>query len=159
MRDDGGTHFVAQAAWPEDLGEFADRTSLREDAGLPCFLAERQWVIDLDEYAQFPERYGALDLPPWLRPGGPWRIVSPLLVGNRLLGFLALRPPPPPFTMTYEDRDLLKTAGRHVAVQLAQQRADEKLTQSKQFDAYNRFAAFVMHDLKNSVAQLQLLVA
>jgi putative PEP-CTERM system histidine kinase len=61
--------------------------------------------------------------------------------------------------MNFEDRDLLKTVGRNVAVQLAQHRADEKLSQSRQFDAYNRFAAFVMHDLKNAVAQLQLLVA
>jgi signal transduction histidine kinase len=61
--------------------------------------------------------------------------------------------------MNFEDRDLLKTAGRNVAVQLAQHRADEKLAESRQFDAYNQFAAFVMHDLKNSVAQLQLLVA
>ena len=40
----------------------------------------------------------------------------------------------------------------------AQRQADEKLAQSRQFDAYNRFAAFVMHDLKNAVAQLQLVV-
>jgi putative PEP-CTERM system histidine kinase len=48
--------------------------------------------------------------------------------------------------------------GRNIAVQLAQRQADEKLAQSRQFDAYNRFAAFVMHDLKNAVAQLQLVV-
>lgn len=159
MREHGGSQFMAQAAWPEDLGAFAARTAIDEDADLPQFLAERQWVVDLDEYAEFPARYGKLELPLWLKPGGPWRIVTPLLVGSRLLGFLVLRAPPPPFTMTYEDRDLLKTAGRHVAVQLAQQQADEKLAEGRQFDAYNRFAAFVMHDLKNSVAQLQLLVA
>jgi putative PEP-CTERM system histidine kinase len=159
MRDDGGDRYIAQAAWPEELPSFAERTGVAADADLPRFLAERQWVVDLGEYAEFPERYGKLELPSWLVPGGPWSIVTPLLVGNQLLGFLVLRAPPPPFTMTYEDRDLLKTAGRHVAVQLAQQQADEKLAQSRQFDAYNRFAAFVMHDLKNSVAQLQLLVA
>lgn len=159
MREDNGSQFVARAAWPEDLGEFANRIAIAEDAELVRFLAERQWVIDLAEYTQFPERYGGFELPAWLRPAGPWRIITPLLVGNRLLGFLALRPPPPPFTMTFEDRDLLKTAGRHVAVQLAQQQSDEKLAESRQFDAYNRFAAFVMHDLKNSVAQLSLLVA
>jgi putative PEP-CTERM system histidine kinase len=159
MREHNGNRFVAQAAWPEDLGEYADRTALPEDGGLPRFLADKQWVVDLQEYAQFPERYGGFELPHWLKPGGPWRIVSPLLVGSRLLGFLVLRAPPAPFTMTFEDRDLLKTAGRHVAAQLAQQQSDEKLSESRQFDAYNRFAAFVMHDLKNSVAQLQLLVA
>jgi putative PEP-CTERM system histidine kinase len=159
MREEGGSRYIAQAAWPEDLGSFAERTGIEADADLPRFLAERQWVIDLGEYAEFPERYGTLELPPWLAPGGHWRIITPLLVGNRLLAFLVLRAPPPPFNMTYEDRDLLKTAGRHVAVQLAQQQADEKLAEGRQFDAYNRFAAFVMHDLKNSVAQLQLLVA
>lgn len=60
--------------------------------------------------------------------------------------------------MTFEDRDLLRTVGRHVATLIAQQNAERKLTESRQFDAFNRFAAFVMHDLKNSVAQLQLLV-
>ena len=34
-----------------------------------------------------------------------------------------------------------------------------RLAESRQFDAFNRFAAFVMHDLKNSVAQLQLLTS
>jgi putative PEP-CTERM system histidine kinase len=61
--------------------------------------------------------------------------------------------------MNFEDRDLLKTVARNVAVQLAQHAADEKLAEGRQFDAYNRFGAFVMHDLKNSVAQLRLLVA
>jgi putative PEP-CTERM system histidine kinase len=61
--------------------------------------------------------------------------------------------------MTYEDRDLLRMAGRHVATLLAQQAADRRLAESRQFDAFNRFAAFVMHDLKNSVAQLQLLTS
>jgi putative PEP-CTERM system histidine kinase len=32
------------------------------------------------------------------------------------------------------------------------------LAESRQFEAYNRLTAFLMHDLKNSVAQLQLLV-
>jgi putative PEP-CTERM system histidine kinase len=129
------------------------------DEALPRFLRERQWVVDLHEYAVRPEAYGDLSLPAWLRPGGPWRLIVPLLVGDQLLGLLVLAAPPEPFDITYEDRDLLKTVGRNVAVQLAQLRADEQLAESRQFDAYNRFAAFVMHDLKNSVAQLQLLVA
>ena len=50
------------------------------------------------------------------------RIVSPLLQLDRLVGFVVLYDPPPPFELTYEDRDLLKTVGRHVATHLAQQR-------------------------------------
>src|SRR5215510_11562244 len=87
------------------------------------------------------------------------RIISPLLELDRLFGLFVLYDPPPPFELTYEDRDLLKTVGRHVATQLAQQDADRRLAESRQFEAYNRLTAFMMHDLKNSVAQLQLIVA
>ena len=121
------------------------------------WIASGSWICA--NTSAIRERYGNLQLPAWLDPAGPWRLIAPLLVGNQLLGFLVLRAPPEPFNITFEDLDLLKTVGRNVAVQLAQRRADEQLAESRQFDAYNRFAAFVMHDLKNSVAQLQLLVA
>jgi putative PEP-CTERM system histidine kinase len=158
LRDDAG-HFTLHATWPEAYeGQVACGTVGADDS-LPLFLRERQWVIDLREFRQQPQIYGRLEMPPWLDSPGPWRVIAPLLLGSELLGFLVLRAPPEPFSMNFEDRDLLKTVGRNVAVQLAQHRADEKLAQSRQFDAYNRFAAFVMHDLKNAVAQLQLLVA
>ena len=159
LREPEGTRFFLQAAWPERSTDFPQVTPLIASDALPRFLSERQWVVDLREYSADPQRYANLQLPGWLDPAGPWRIVAPLLVGNHLLGFLVLQAPPEPFNITFEDLDLLKTVGRNVAVQLAQRRADEQLAQSRQFDAYNRFAAFVMHDLKNSVAQLQLLVA
>jgi putative PEP-CTERM system histidine kinase len=78
---------------------------------------------------------------------------------KNLVGFFVLYEPPPPFQLTFEDRDLLKTVGRHIATQLAQHEADRKLAESRQFEAYNRLTAFMMHDLKNSIAQLQLIVA
>ena len=159
LREQPGEPYYLQAAWPERSTDFPRVTSVAGNDGLPRFLMDRQWVVDLREYADHPQQYGNLSLPAWLDPAGPWRIVAPLLVGNQLLGFLVLSAPPDPFEITFEDLDLLKTVGRNVAVQLAQRRADEELALSRQFDAYNRFAAFVMHDLKNSVAQLQLLVA
>jgi len=159
LKDEGAPRFSLRAAWPESFEGLLTCGAIGENDPLPAFLCQRQWVIDLKEYRECPEFYGPLDLPAWLGTQGPWRIIAPLLVGSELIGFLVLRQPPEPFTMNFEDRDLLKTVGRNVAVQLAQHRADEKLAESRQFDAYNQFAAFVMHDLKNSVAQLQLLVA
>jgi putative PEP-CTERM system histidine kinase len=159
VREEGADRYTLRATWPESYGGEIEHGAIGDDESLPRFLRERQWVIDLREYHREPEIYGRLDLPRWLDPRGQWRVITPLLVGSELHGFLVLRSPPEPFSMNFEDRDLLKTVGRNVAVQLAQHHADEKLAQSRQFDAYNRFAAFVMHDLKNSVAQLQLLVA
>ena len=60
--------------------------------------------------------------------------------------------------MTWEDTDLLKTVGRQVASYLAQHQAAQALAQARQFDAYHRLTAFIMHDLKNLIAQQSLVV-
>ena len=159
VREEGTDRYTLRATWPESYEGQIECGAISDRDSLPRFLRERQWVIDLREYHNEPALYGNLEMPRWLDTPGSWRVITPLLVGSALHGFLVLRSPPEPFSMNFEDRDLLKTVGRNVAVQLAQHSADERLSQSRQFDAYNRFAAFVMHDLKNSVAQLQLLVA
>jgi putative PEP-CTERM system histidine kinase len=159
LANESGVRFEAVAAWSaEGSVDAAAFTSLDAFDDLPRFLADSKWVVDIDEYRKSPGLYRDIALPDSILACG-WRIVTPLLELDRLIGFLLLRSPPEPFQMTYEDRDLQRTVGRHVATLLAQQSADRKLTESRQFDAFNRFAAFVMHDLKNSVAQLQLLVA
>jgi putative PEP-CTERM system histidine kinase len=158
-RTDTGSGFRATSRWVESGAALDYPPDVNADSEFARFLAEREWVIDLTEFRVWPDRYQNVMLPEWLlkRDIG-WRLVVPLLGPTGLEGFLLLSSPPEPFQMTFEDRDLLKTVGRHVATLLAQQAADRKLTESRQFDAFNRFAAFVMHDLKNSVAQLQLLV-
>lgn len=87
------------------------------------------------------------------------RMVVPLLEGTELLGFVVLHEPQSAFEPNFEDRDLLKTVGRHVATHVAQHEADRMLAEHRQFAAYHRLTAFVMHDLKNLAAQLTLVVS
>jgi len=54
--------------------------------------------------------------------------------------------------------DLLKTASRQAASYLGQIEATEALLEARKFDAFNRMSAFVVHDLKNLVAQLTLML-
>jgi putative PEP-CTERM system histidine kinase len=61
--------------------------------------------------------------------------------------------------LNYEDRDLLKTVGNHIAVHLSQENSDSLLSEAQQFEAYNRLTAFLMHDLNNLIAQQSLIVA
>jgi putative PEP-CTERM system histidine kinase len=153
-----GPYYVA-GGWSLAGGALPDTDSVDADHELVLFLAHRGWVIDLREYRRAPEVYRHIAMPEWLLRGDAlWQIVTPLIEGERLLGFLLLQAPPEPFTMNFEDRDLLRMAGRHVTALLVQQLAERRLAEGRQFDAFNRFAAFVMHDLKNCVAQLQLLV-
>jgi len=136
----------------------ADPEGVSVDHELISLLRDRQWIIDLQEYARSPAAYQNIRIPKAITATPRARIVSPMLDNEGLTGFFVLSEPPPPFELNYEDRDLLKTVGRHVATQLAQHQADGKLAQSRQFETYNRLAAFTMHDLKNSIAQLKLVV-
>jgi len=128
------------------------------DGPLAAFLERTGWVIDLKECAASPGRYEGLVLPAWLGSlREPWLIV-PLVNGTELIGFVVLAQPRAPMKVDWEVRDLLKTAGRQAASYLSQIRAIEQLLEARKFDAFNRMSAFVVHDLKNLVAQLSLLL-
>jgi putative PEP-CTERM system histidine kinase len=159
LLDEAGHRLEPAAAWPIRVDDIDGIAGLDSDEELPRFLNRTRWIIDLDEYRRSPDIYDNLLLPDWLAANPQMRFLSPLLQLNGLVGFILLYNPPPPFELTYEDRDLLKTVGRHVATHLAQHEADRRLAESAQFEAYNRLTAFLMHDVKNSVAQLKLIVS
>jgi putative PEP-CTERM system histidine kinase len=123
---------------------------------LPAYLGDTQWVVNLDEYESDAELYEGLDLPDWLsREHGLWLVV-PLFHEDQLLGFVVLARPRAPQNLDWETLDLLKTAGRQAASYLALEQAADALAEARQFEGFNRLSAFVMHDLKNLIAQLSL---
>jgi putative PEP-CTERM system histidine kinase len=73
-------------------------------------------------------------------------------------GLVLLTFPPNPFAWNWEVIDMLKTASRLAASYLALEYAGKELAEAQQFDGFNRLSAFVIHDLKNLVAQLSLVV-
>jgi putative PEP-CTERM system histidine kinase len=158
VHDEQSRQFVPVATWPNHLDAVSGLAPVSATSEMVAFIRERQWIIDLKEYRRSPDVYRNISLPQLFEANPTLTIVSPLLELDRLAGFFVLHEPPPPFNLTYEDRDLLKTVGRHVATQLAQHDADRRLAESRQFEAYNRLTSFMMHDLKNSVAQLGLVV-
>src|SRR5450830_1568588 len=60
--------------------------------------------------------------------------------------------------VNWEGIDLLKTASQQAASCLAQMQATEALLEVRKFEAFNRMSAFVVHDLKNIVTQLSLMM-
>jgi hypothetical protein len=82
--------------------------------------------------------------------------VVPLKDREVLLGFLVLTRSRSIASVNWEDCDLLKTVGRQAASYLALFEATDALASARQFEAFNRLSAFVVHDLKNLVAQLAL---
>jgi putative PEP-CTERM system histidine kinase len=151
--DDQAFVSVARLDMP-DLGVVREPAN----SGLVRFLEREEYVVDVTEHAREPELY-PLELPEWLRALPRAWLVVPLMQGSTMLGFIVLAESRAHFTFNWEDTDLLKTVGRQVASYLALMRANEALSEARQFEAFNRVSAFVVHDLKNVIAQLSLLVS
>jgi putative PEP-CTERM system histidine kinase len=149
-----GRAFVAAAGWN------MPPSAAREPADSPfaAFLLERGWIVDLDECRDKPARYDGLAVPEGVRTAPQAWLVVPLIVGDALVGWVVLARPRTPLELDWEVTDLLKTAARQAAAFLAQMQATEALLEARKFDAFNRMSAFVVHDLKNIVTQLSLLL-
>jgi hypothetical protein len=135
------------------------REPLEAADSLPRFLERTGWVVDLPQYRAERGRYAGLELPGWLA-GMPeaWLIV-PIIGREELIGLVLLASPRTRIEVNWEVLDLLKTAARQVGSFLAQIQASEALLEARKFESFNKMAAFVVHDLKNLVAQLSLLLA
>jgi len=131
-----------------------------EDSGssLCRFLVDSGWVINLEEFRASPRRYTDLSMPEWVyRIPNAWLIV-PLIVSHEMTGFVILSSARTPIEVNWEVNDLLRTAGSQAAGFLARMQATEALLEARKFDAFNRMSAFVVHDLKNIVTQLSLML-
>jgi putative PEP-CTERM system histidine kinase len=159
----------AGALWSRraDSGEFVQsarwnmpHTTARESIHSPLatLLRIENWIVDIDECRADPARYHGLALPAWLVDAPAAWLVVPLPVADDLIGFVVLAQPRTPLQINWEVRDLLKTASRQAAGFLAQMQATEALLEARKFEAFNRMSAFVVHDLKNIVTQLSLLM-
>ena len=147
--------FVPVSSWQMRVSE---SNVVDSDHPLVEFMRAREWLIDIDEFERDPGLYTNLVVPDWLRNMPHAWLVVPLIVHGHMLGFIVLARSPAQSHFNWEDSDLVKTAGRQAAVHLAQLEASQALAEAKQFEARNRLSSYVMHDLKNLIAQLSLVV-
>jgi putative PEP-CTERM system histidine kinase len=125
-------------------------------ASLHSFFEHRRWIVNLEEYVSDPEAYDGLTLPPWMLEIGRLWLVVPMFHEDSLMGFVVLAKPRAPQQLNWETLDLLKTVARQAASYLALEQAAKALSDARQFEGFNRLSAFVVHDLKNLIAQLSL---
>jgi putative PEP-CTERM system histidine kinase len=144
-------------SWPRPGSELRG-LKMPVNASLPSFFDQTAWLVDLAELRASPTLYQGLSITASELGAPDSALVVPVLHIDQLYGWLVLERPESLADLTYEDRDLLKTACRHIAAHLSQFDADARLTEARQFEAYSRMTAFVMHDLKNLAAQLRLIV-
>lgn len=123
------------------------------------YLENTQWVIDLQEYEACPDKYEGLVLPEWLAGMSNAWLVVPLLLERQLFGFVVLGRPRSKMKLNWETIDLLKIAGTQAASYLAQRESQNSLMVARQFESYTRMSTFMVHDLKNLISQLSLILA
>ncbi len=163
------THAPSGAIWLKKQGFYEPvfRANLpnfvdlqEEPIGSPFCQAflESEWVFfpdsgDNEALSQHNEL-----LPGWAHNIPDLWLLFPLIVGEELVGFIALTKPPGDETLTWEDLDLLKTMGRQIASYLKRHQQAEQIAEGRQFDTYNKLVAFIIHDLNNLIAQQALVV-
>jgi putative PEP-CTERM system histidine kinase len=128
MRSDDD-EFVAEACWN------IPAAALKFPAVLPAFefMRTRQWIYNLDD----PPPLGRERLrAPAELAGLPraWLLV-PLVLAERLIGFVVLAQARAPRAFDWEDLDLLRAAGSQVAGTLAQAVDARRLAEARQFEA------------------------
>src|SRR5512133_2977986 len=132
---------------------------LREDViatdnSLVRFMAKRAWVVSIVEdnleITAEDSRYFRENL---------ISFVVPLFGSERLEGFIVLgHPINSKEVYIYEDYDLMKTIARQAALAILHQRLSEQITHAREIEAIGNVSAFVVHDLKNLVSNLSLMV-
>ncbi len=130
----------------------------REDSGFARYLLEREWVVNLQEVRSSFSNGTAAPMPEWAAELADMWLIVPLISSGVLVGFVVLLTPRTPVDVNWEVLDLLKMAGRQAASYFARLQATEALLEARKFDAFNRMSAFVVHDLKNLVAQMSLML-
>ena len=135
-----------------------ERCTLKPDHSLIQYLRNHEWVVNIDEFSGGLHLHDNVQLPEWLSEVDQAWLITPMLFHDRLYGMVLLTRPQVVPPLNWEDYDLLRIVGRQSAAHLAQLDSTLALSQAKQFEATNRLSAYVMHDLKNLIAQLSLVV-
>ncbi len=127
------------------------------DSSLIVFLSKKKFVINVKELVSRANEYESLFLPNWLlETKQPWLII-PLHGVKMLQGFVLLADPLIERSINWEDRDLLKTAAKQVTSYLTVLTTSAQLAEAKQFEVFTRLSAYMVHDLKNIAAELNLI--
>ena len=153
-RDDQ-SRLVLQARWnwpTADIPTYAGNSHT-----VPFFERSGHILLMDDVREGTDDRVDQTAIPQWLYDETRAWAVIPLVHFGRLAGIAILAKPPIKRGLDWEDLDMMRVVGRQLASYLAEATSQEQLTESRQFEQFNRRFAFVMHDIKNLVSQLSLL--
>ena len=116
-----------------------------------------QSIINIDNITDDSIGSKTVALPDPLLNGNDIWLFMALVNNETIMGFVLLTHPHTQISFSAEDKDLLKNVGNQIASYIALLKVTENLAEARQFEVFNRLSAFVVHDIKNLVAQLSLI--
>jgi putative PEP-CTERM system histidine kinase len=151
----GRLSVAARWNWRDDLPEAS-----ADDCELIRFVEKSGHVLDFTGLRSGRLRAGEAELqvPASLAGLGSLWAGVPLIHGDRLVGLVLLEHPLVRRPLDWEDFDLFRTVGIQAASYLAEAHTQDALADARRFDEFNRRFAFIIHDIKNLVSQLSLVV-
>lgn len=159
----GGACYINQGGRyiPEFKINISDELNPIKDSDSPAFfqkMLQDNWIFVPAATDPNLTRFNHL-LPENLARVDSTLLVLPLINDERLIGFLTISADlQQAEDFNWEDLDLLRMVLKQVANFVGNQMLASELVVTRQFDAYNQFTTFVMHDLKNLIAQQALVV-
>ena len=155
----GGALWVHRASWRQflpaaKLGFSADFVPIpEEDPRLEPFRGDDKAFIDLADTGD-----GSPAAALWRKDFASSWLVVPLRYRSMVVGLVVLAKTRAPKKLDWEDESLIRLVGLQLGAYLVQEETAQSLADARQLEEFNKRFAFIVHDIKNTIGQLSLLV-
>ena len=124
------------------------------------FFKSKNWIIDIKELRTKPYVYEELKVNHGLLNGVSFQLVIPIYNDEELWGMVVMQGSDNTSKkLNWEVRDYLTAVNAQISNFLFHHQAAQELAENAQFAAFTRMSAFVVHDLKNVLAQIDLILS
>ncbi len=130
--------------------------SIKGDNSLIRYLMEKEVPIDIKDLKANRELCSIYEENIELVDQMEISVCIPLIIVDKMIGFITLGEELMGEVYNYEDYDILHTMAKQIASALLSARLSQELIKSKEREAFQRFSSFILHDLKNFASMLSL---
>ena len=124
------------------------------------FFKQTSWIMDVDEYRIKPYLYSGLNLNQQEQQDLQGIMLVPVFERDTFWGVVVLGcAASEPLRLNWELRDYFSAVNAQISSFIFHHEAANEVAENAQFAAFSRMSAFVVHDLKNVLAQVDLILA
>ena len=124
------------------------------------YFKSKNWIIDIEELRTRPFVYEGLKINHSLLNALHFQLIIPIYNDDEFWGMVVMNGSDNTSkNLNWELRDYLTAVNAQVSNFLFHHQAAQELAENAQFAAFTRMSAFIVHDLKNVMAQIDLILS